>query len=179
MLLMYFSIYLSVCFFSKSTLFISECVLVYMRKEAADDIIKWSATFPRSIFILYEMILPHDRFGQTMIENLEARGSPLLTVKDYPTLESQKQRFEALGYSEVESVNMLKVHTYLDPKENARIQQIEALDELEEWQLIQSHYCFICAKRDQSKEGTLLKCKLKNIKEHYPWKKEKEKTIKK
>jgi O-methyltransferase involved in polyketide biosynthesis len=57
---------------SKPTLFIAECVLIYLRPEHSDALIRWAAQSCESaVFITYEQIVPHDPFGQTMIRNLE------------------------------------------------------------------------------------------------------------
>jgi hypothetical protein len=54
------------------TLFLSECVLIYLKAEYSDKVIGWAAeTFPLSCFITYEQIKPDDPFGAVMIENLE------------------------------------------------------------------------------------------------------------
>ncbi len=54
------------------TLFLSECVLIYISSEMGNELIQEiSSTFPISCFITYEQILPNDPFGQTMIQNLK------------------------------------------------------------------------------------------------------------
>ena len=51
--------------FSLPTLFLSECVLVYLEPEDSCAIIAWAArSFARSTFVTYEQIRPHDAFGQ-------------------------------------------------------------------------------------------------------------------
>lgn len=53
------------------TLFISECVLVYIPVEKSNALIKWcSDNFINSVFATYEQIKPEDPFGQVMIQNL-------------------------------------------------------------------------------------------------------------
>ena len=60
-----------VLFKSVPTLFVSECVLIYVPPENGDQLIKWcSDTFITSAFITYEQINPFDPFGKTMISNL-------------------------------------------------------------------------------------------------------------
>lgn len=56
----------------KPTLFLSECVLIYISSEMGNELIQEiSSIFPISGFITYEQILPNDPFGQTMIQNLK------------------------------------------------------------------------------------------------------------
>jgi hypothetical protein len=40
--------------------------------------------------VIYEQILPHDPFGQTMINHLKSRGCPLLSVESWPDLQAQQ-----------------------------------------------------------------------------------------
>ena len=54
------------------TLFLSECVLVYMDSDMADQIVGWAATVKQSAaFLTYEQIIPDDAFGKIMIKNLK------------------------------------------------------------------------------------------------------------
>ena len=46
----------------------------------------------------FEMIKPHDPFGQTMLSNLEARGCLLLGLKDVPDEEAQVSRMIDCGF---------------------------------------------------------------------------------
>merc|ERR1712107_753500 len=60
------------------TLFLSECVLVYMQATHVDAIIKWAANAVQdapSAMVVYEQTNPSDRFGKVMVENLAARLS--------------------------------------------------------------------------------------------------------
>eukprot|EP01121_Diplochlamys_sp_Union-15-3_P001050 TRINITY_DN10911_c0_g1_i1.p1 TRINITY_DN10911_c0_g1~~TRINITY_DN10911_c0_g1_i1.p1 ORF type:complete len:338 (-),score=47.05 TRINITY_DN10911_c0_g1_i1:27-1013(-) len=132
---------------SKPTLILSECVLVYLTVEASGNLIRWaSATFLDCLLILYEPIKPNDNFGKMMIQNMQSRGCPLLSVTAFPTLESQKNRFLSLGWQNVYAVDMNYVYNnLLDTAENERVEKLEIFDELEEWFLIHSHYCLALA----------------------------------
>jgi O-methyltransferase involved in polyketide biosynthesis len=45
---------------SLPTLILTECVMTYMNVEDSDKIINWAASsFPRSIFVCYEQIVPY------------------------------------------------------------------------------------------------------------------------
>ena len=48
--------------------------------------------------INFEMIKPNDPFGQTMIENLEARGCQLLGLKDVQDEQAQIDRMLESGF---------------------------------------------------------------------------------
>uniref|UniRef100_A0A6B2LBH7 Leucine carboxyl methyltransferase 1 n=1 Tax=Arcella intermedia TaxID=1963864 RepID=A0A6B2LBH7_9EUKA len=129
------------------TLFLSECVLIYMNPKDSASLIQWTSQyFTSSMFVIYEQIHPFDSFGQVMLSNLEARGVPLASIKTYPDINAQKKRMMDLGYPTVEGLNMNEIFTHLlDQKENQRVSRLEIFDEFEEWYLIQAHYCIILA----------------------------------
>jgi len=150
--------------FNKPTLVLSECVLVYLTTSSASQVIKWTTSkFAKPLLLLYEPIKPNDPFGRVMLANMQTRGCPLKTVSAYPSLESQKERFLNLGYTHVYAVDMLHVYNnLLDPAENKRVEKLEIFDEVEEWILIQEHYCLLLAVLDKEQDskwpsfGTLL-----------------------
>lgn len=129
---------------ARPTLFLSECVLIYMTPEESGAVISWaSEKFQQSYFVLYEQVEPHDNFGKAMLENLKARQCPLLSILKYPTLADQEKRFLSLGWNYVEVWNMDSVYRGVvarEPEENRRLNALEFLDELEEWDLFNQHY---------------------------------------
>lgn len=133
------------------TLFLSECVLVYMQAMHGDSIIEWAGSaVPNapSAMIMYEQCNPHDRFGKVMVENLMQRGCPLLSIQEYPTIDSQKERFLQRGWHRASAGDMNQVYAqYLDQADIDRVHRLELLDEFEEWRLIQGHYFLLCASR--------------------------------
>lgn len=61
---------------------------------------------------------PHDRFGKVMVKNLAERGCPLLSVYDYPSMEAQKERFLARGWSRCQVKDMNEIYrSHLDQSE--------------------------------------------------------------
>lgn len=139
------------------TLFVSECVLVYMQAMHGDAIIDWAASaVPEapSAFLCYEQINPSDPFGKVMVDNLMRRGCPLLSIHDYPTMESQRERYLRRGWECCAAEDMNSVYSkHLDTKDVERIQRLELLDEFEEWHLIQGHYMLLFATRAPRAEG--------------------------
>lgn len=80
--------------FNLPTMFLAECVLVYIDTSAASVLLQWLAvTFPNSIFVSYEQVNMKDKFGQVMLSNLRSRGCLLAGVKDCETLETQRRRY--------------------------------------------------------------------------------------
>jgi len=129
------------------TLFLSECVLIYLKPQSSDDLIRWAAeTFQLASFCTYEQVRPDDPFGVTMIENLQKRGCPLLGIHAYPTVAAQKKRYSDLGWERVESLDMYEIYNkVLSKTEKQRAERLEMFDEFEEWKLIQEHYCLVWA----------------------------------
>lgn len=79
--------------FNVPTLFLAECVLVYIDSNAASALLKWFAEkFPNSFFVNYEQVNMRDKFGQVMLQNLRCRGCLLAGVEDCESLETQQRR---------------------------------------------------------------------------------------
>ena len=132
---------------NEPTMIISEVVLVYIEPKSADEIISWAAKkFQTAVFVTYEQIRPKDAFGAMMVKNLEARGCPLLGIHAYPDLPAQEARYTLHGWQKSKAIDMNSVFTQLissTPGMAKRLSSIEIFDELEEWNLIQAHYCFV------------------------------------
>ena len=65
---------------------------------------------------------------------------------DFPTLESQIGRFLRTGWSEARCINMLSVYdNYISIEERRRVARLEIFDEIEEWQMLMSHYSLTIA----------------------------------
>lgn len=128
------------------TLFLSECVLIYMSAEEGTSIIEWAARLPHGVFCTYEQIRPHDAFGKTMIRNLEHRNIPLHSLLAFPDLADQERRYKQAGFSWARARTMLDVFDRFLPSNLVRSAcQIEFFDEFEEWQIVLSHYCIVVA----------------------------------
>ncbi|KAG2175546.1 hypothetical protein INT43_001193 [Umbelopsis isabellina] len=93
------------------TLFISECVLIYLAPEESQSILDWiTANVQNAMFLLYEQILPDDTFGQVMLRNLKSRNIELKGIHAYPTLEAQIQRFKQLNWGGALAVDINTLH---------------------------------------------------------------------
>lgn len=138
--------------FGAPTLFISEVVLVYMEPEYGDRLIEWAGSaFRAAEFVVFEQILPNDPFGKMMMRNISLRGCTLHSIAKYPTLAAQQKRYEDRGFSYVDSIDMNHVYSALTAGDNALatyISRLELFDELEEWMLLQAHYCLVTAVKD-------------------------------
>lgn len=79
--------------FSLPTIFLTECVLVYIEPIHCVNLLKWlSGHFPSAVFINYEQVNMTDRFGDVMLSNLRSRGCTLEGVDACLTLDTQIDR---------------------------------------------------------------------------------------
>lgn len=133
------------------TLVLAECVLVYMTpSESAAIVSLLGAALPHAVFAVYEQIKPFDAFGRQMVCNLRERGCPLRGIEATPDLETQMQRFLSNNWSRAIAQDMATIHScHIDPAERLRAERSEIFDEIEEWNLIQEHYCIAMGINDR------------------------------
>ncbi|XP_018935025.1 leucine carboxyl methyltransferase 1-like isoform X2 [Cyprinus carpio] len=135
------------------TLFLSECVLVYMTPEQSSKLVHWVAdAFPTAMFINYEQVNMNDRFGEIMIENLQRRQCNLAGVDLCQSLDSQ-ERFLSAGWESANALDMMTVYNMLPQEDVARIECLEFLDEKELLQQLLQHYCICWAVKDKLNLG--------------------------
>ncbi|DAZ94559.1 TPA: hypothetical protein N0F65_004175 [Lagenidium giganteum] len=134
------------------TLFISECVLIYMEACYSKQLLAWSAEYFDDVgYALYEQILPDDAFGRMMMENIKARGCDLLSIRDYPTIEAQMERFREHHFGLAQCWDMNDVYyKFLDPHDRQQKEKLEIFDELEEFHMLQAHYCVVVASKQEN-----------------------------
>jgi [phosphatase 2A protein]-leucine-carboxy methyltransferase len=137
------------------TLVLSECCLVYLPPHDADAVLQYFADlFPQSTplsIAIYEPIRPYDSFGRTMISNLASRGLQLQTLERYHDLEQQKSRLRNFGFVSTDQqqagagCKASDISTiwkrWTSPEEKERIEGLEWMDEVEEFELLARHYC--------------------------------------
>jgi len=156
------------------TLFVSECVLIYMEAQFSTRLVEWAGSrLEDASFVLYEQILPDDAFGRVMMANIKARGCDLLSIHDFPSVEAQMKRFTDHQFEMAQCWDMNDVYyKFLDPAERttcvsrslivctlvappsthslcrvSRRERLEIFDELEEFHMLQAHYCVVVASR--------------------------------
>lgn len=108
--------------YSAPTLFISECVFIYVSPEDSNAILKWITEHMKNImFALYEQIKPDDAFGKMMIRNLKSRNIDLKGIHAFPDLIHQEKRFKELGWKSAMAVDINTIHDkYLGKTEMMR-----------------------------------------------------------
>ncbi len=141
------------------TFIISECVLVYISKSDVERLVQGVSSITQdALWISYDMINPSDSFGKVMVENLKAAGHRVPGLLEYPTLESQKQRFLGNGWHDAVSETFLQsFDTLIATALKKKIYRLEIFDELEEWNLLMSHYSLTVATRGSKMIGIDLK----------------------
>ncbi|KAL2918319.1 carboxy methyl transferase for protein phosphatase 2A [Polyrhizophydium stewartii] len=128
---------------SEPTLFLSECVMIYLDPTVSDAIVAAAASeFSAPFFVTYEQILPDDAFGRVMISNLKARNIELPGIFAHPTLHSQVERYMSAGFTVARAIDINEVwDKHISLEEKARLARLEIFDEVEEWVLLSRHYC--------------------------------------
>lgn len=75
------------------TIFISECVLVYLTKQHTSAFLKWiTSSFEKSVLVNYEQVNMDDKFGEIMIDNLRMRDCEIMDFESCKSLESQQNK---------------------------------------------------------------------------------------
>ena len=105
---------------SQPTLFVAECVLIYLPPEATTALLAALAShFPLCSVINYEQIARNKAFVATMTANLKRRGCELAGLDAVPSLSAQVQRFKACGFPHTEAKDMIDVYNLI-PDESRR-----------------------------------------------------------
>ncbi|KKA28771.1 hypothetical protein TD95_002844 [Thielaviopsis punctulata] len=138
------------------TLLLSECCLCYLDPGAAQRVISYfTERISHGIGIaLYEAIRPDDAFGRMMVTNLAARQIRMPTLEAFKEPASQEERLRAAGFEEVKAVAMDRLWSNWVPEEEMmRVDGLEGLDEVEEWNLLAGHYVVAWGSRGEGFAG--------------------------
>lgn len=139
--------------FNLPTMFIAECVLIYIENSKTNALLKWiTDNFLSVFFVNYEQVNMKDRFGEVMMDNLRAREC-LLHTEYCDNLDTQTQRFTAHGFEQADAMEMRHVLASLPSQDVHRVERLEFLDERELLDQLMSHYCYCWAYKDPHKLG--------------------------
>lgn len=131
---------------SLPTLFLSECAITYLEETKSDNLIHWATQFENATFVTYEQIESEDAFGTVMLQHFKSLNTPLQSVKQYPSLLDQQNRYKKMGWKECISIPALDAYfSVTDPEEYARVTRLELFDEWEEFHLKCCHYSLVIA----------------------------------
>ncbi|XP_050442714.1 leucine carboxyl methyltransferase 1 [Adelges cooleyi] len=132
--------------FEIPTMFLAECVLVYMRPESSSLLLQWIANkFNDVFFVNYEQMNMGDNFGRIMLDNLRNRGCELAGVDTCLSSQTQMDRFVRVGWDSARCWNMNNIYEHLPEADRYRVERLEMLDELEILQQLLQHYCITIA----------------------------------
>ncbi|XP_049858555.1 leucine carboxyl methyltransferase 1 isoform X1 [Schistocerca gregaria] len=132
--------------YSLPTLFLAECVLVYVEVPRVEELLSWIAKdFSSALFVNYEQVNMADKFGEVMLSNLRSRGCLLAGVAMCQSLETQKKRFLNASWDGARAWDMVQIYSALPASERQRIERIEFLDEQELLTQLFQHYCIVIA----------------------------------
>ncbi|POS79732.1 leucine carboxyl methyltransferase 1 [Diaporthe helianthi] len=124
------------------TLLISECCLCYLETSEAQNVIKCFVNrIPDLGLVVYEPVRPDDAFGRQMASNLAARKIRMPTLEAYRQPKDQEGRLREAGFKEVRQKTVDSIWSqWVSEDEKERVDGLEGLDEVEEWQLLAGHY---------------------------------------
>ena len=132
---------------TKPTLFLCECLLVYIPRIPVRDLVTWIATtFNTSQFVSYGPVGLADSFGATMQENLRRAGCELLGAEWCESVDKQLELMAAFQKKNV--VTMDTIYRNVGGKELRRVEGIQALDEIEPFFQLLRHYCISVGTND-------------------------------
>ncbi|UYV81021.1 LCMT1 [Cordylochernes scorpioides] len=137
------------------TLFLAECLLVYLDTQHSRALLRWiTSQFASPLFINYEQINIDDKFGHVMVDNLKKRSCTLFGTSSCKSIDTQKNRymFLAEGWEEAKVWDMVKVYNSLPRIEVERVERLEFLDETELLHQLLQHYCIVVAYKGDSPE---------------------------
>uniref|UniRef100_A0A3Q0KKT1 Leucine carboxyl methyltransferase 1 n=1 Tax=Schistosoma mansoni TaxID=6183 RepID=A0A3Q0KKT1_SCHMA len=133
------------------TLFLAECVLVYMSPQASCQLIEGlSANFPRASFLHYEQVNMSDSFGSIMVKNFRARSCELPGLDACHSLATQEERFFKAGWKKAKGWTINQVYKMLPFNTRYRVEHLELLDDLEVTMQLFDHYCILLATNDET-----------------------------
>jgi hypothetical protein len=145
------------------TIFVMECVIMYLPDEASWNLLRYLASNGVETnqsnqvdsfvtIALYDPIPSNDRFGQVMLQNLHKRGikgqkyqdgEQVLSLERTRTLSDHLAKLTKSGFDIAVGCNMMDAydHGIVSIDDRRRAARCEMLDELEEFALLMKHYC--------------------------------------
>ncbi len=137
--------------YSFPTVFVAECVLVYVSPAKTEDFLTWCCDKFSGplVFLDHEQVNMRDRFGQVMLENLSHRGCSLAGVESCRDKDAQIRRFLSNGWSDARCWTMNEAYELLPRVDVERVEQLEFLDERELMRQLFEHYCLTVTWRNQ------------------------------
>lgn len=128
------------------TMFIAECVLVYMSCDESSALLSWiTRNFPHAVLVTYDPVNMEDKFAEVMVENLKRRNCLLAGLQACTTLKTQEERIQSTGWEACTAWTMSQVYHSIPAPELHRVEKLEMLDEQELLEQLLTHYCLCVA----------------------------------
>ncbi|KAI6781992.1 uncharacterized protein J7T54_003411 [Emericellopsis cladophorae] len=118
-------------------LFVAEVSITYMDTASADALIKWASGIGQD-----------HPFAKTMLRHFEKLNTPIKSVQQYPTVDSQRERFKDRGWAQVDIWDLWEAWSssvFMTSAERMALDQVEPFDEWEELMLFGRHYSVLHA----------------------------------
>ena len=163
---------------SVPTLIILECVVMYLPDEQSRELLKYLTENIKSAqgndsFVavaMYDTVPGNDRFGNVMIQNLHQAGivntrrkkgsdededNQILSLEATPTVSDQLNKFIQCGFDVAVGCDMMDAynHGVIHTDDVRHAAKCEMLDELEEFNLLMKHYCFVVSVKSTTKDS--------------------------
>lgn len=141
-------------------LFVAEVSITYMDTESADRLLEWASSVGKAEFCLLEQIMPYGRghpFAQTMLLHFDKLKTPPRSVRCYPTINDQSQRFKSRGWPSVRIWDLWDAWScgeFVNVQERVALDDIEPFDEWEEFMLFARHYFVLHASAIGEEDAT-------------------------
>ncbi|KAL7938150.1 S-adenosyl-L-methionine-dependent methyltransferase [Trichoderma chlorosporum] len=137
------------------TLVLSECCLCYLSQEESEGVLEYfSSRIPDIAVVIYEPIHLGDPFSDTMVSNLAARNIHMPSLDRRRDEQDQIARLKRIGFETTRQLTVDRLWTkWVNAEEKERVDRLEGLDEVEEWQLLAGHYVVVWSFRGDGFEG--------------------------
>ncbi|OAQ94886.1 Leucine carboxyl methyltransferase superfamily [Purpureocillium lilacinum] len=131
------------------TLVLSECCLCYLTQRDSERVLGvFRERMPRLAVVIYEPMPLGDAFGQVMVSNLRARSISMPSLERYRDVAGQEGRLRDAGFDAVGHATIKDAwDQWVGGDERRRVDGLEGLDEVEEWQLLAAHYVVVWGTR--------------------------------
>ncbi|KAK4081796.1 uncharacterized protein Triagg1_2537 [Trichoderma aggressivum f. europaeum] len=137
------------------TLILSECCLCYLSQEESEGVLEYfSSRIPNISVVIYEPIHLGDPFSDTMVSNLAARNIHMPSLERRRNEADEAARLKRIGFETTRQLTIDRLWSkWVDAEEKERVDRLEGLDEVEEWQLLAGHYVVVWSFRGDGFEG--------------------------
>jgi len=148
---------------TKPTLYIVECVFMYLSEEASRRLLTAAAKLHQEVtVVIYDPVIQiSSPFGEVMYQHLKRAGviqeDTSSSIQSTPTIPLYLKKLIDCGFPMAVGCSMSQAYeTILSPEQRRHASSVEMLDELEEWTLLMNHYCFIVASSSFSRDDIII-----------------------